>query len=173
MFKHHTGTLRNMITYIVDYIHVIVPGQYIHCIHYTHMLHTLHALQFMYVNILHASTSININCLYTCMYIHYMHIQYLGGITGPLTVESEGLQGSLHKNEQLSISLLVGGGYTQTIPLLFSHVHAIRILMFQVIELSVRMAICRLQRSLLLLLLQPQKTALLAFLKKGMTGDDL
>jgi len=36
---------------------------------------------------------------------------YLGRIPDPLIVESEGLQGSLHKNEQIIISLLVGGGY--------------------------------------------------------------
>ena len=34
---------------------------------------------------------------------------YLGGIPDPLIVESEGLQGSVHKNEQITISLLVGG----------------------------------------------------------------
>ena len=34
----------------------------------------------------------------------------LGGIPGPLTVESEGLSGALHKNEQIIISLLMGGG---------------------------------------------------------------
>ena len=41
---------------------------------------------------------------------------YLGGIPDPLIVESEGLQGSVHKNEQITISLLVGGGYPQDIP---------------------------------------------------------
>ena len=41
----------------------------------------------------------------------------LGGIPGPLTVESKGLQGALHKNEQIIISLLVGGGYPQDKPL--------------------------------------------------------
>ena len=38
-----------------------------------------------------------------------------GGIPDPLTVESEGLQGSFHKNEQTVNSLLVGGGYSQNI----------------------------------------------------------
>ena len=31
------------------------------------------------------------------------------------SVESEGLEGSLHKNEQIIVSLLVGGGYPQAI----------------------------------------------------------
>ena len=41
---------------------------------------------------------------------------WLGGIPGPL--ESEGLWGALHKNEEIIISLLVGGGYHQIMAIL-------------------------------------------------------
>ena len=39
---------------------------------------------------------------------------YIGDIPGPLTVEYKGLQGALHKNEQIIVSLLVGGGCPQS-----------------------------------------------------------
>ena len=45
-----------------------------------------------------------LNCHHLGIYIYY-----IGGIPSPLTVESEGLQGTLHRNEQIVISLLVGG----------------------------------------------------------------
>ena len=48
--------------------------------------------------------------VYISFYGNYI---IFGGIPGPLTVESEGLWGALHKNEQVIISLLVGGGYPQ------------------------------------------------------------
>ena len=52
---------------------------------------------------------ISINCLYLCVNQHRQ--TYLGGIPGPPTVEFVKVyRGALHKNEQNTISLLVGGG---------------------------------------------------------------
>ena len=53
---------------------------------------------------------------------------YIGGIPSPLTVESEGLQGALHRNEEIIIiiiiSLLVGGGYPQSIQVSIIYIYS-------------------------------------------------
>ena len=47
---------------------------------------------------------------------------YLGGIPGPLTVEFfPGFFGGLHKNEQIIVSLLVGGDTSKIYPLVNDH----------------------------------------------------